>query len=262
MITGHEAWIDARRPRRHARFRPGAHPVDLGPAHGHRRRLRLLPRSAAASRPGRGWRCGCRARRSRRSSGWSRSGAIWCVSGAPPPAERAAITASIAFVAILLDRQAITMHALAVAALVVLMLQPEAIVTPGFQMSFAATAALVALVEAWPPPDAGDLRALADPGVPDGAATGWSSAVTASLVAGLATGPFAMQHFNRTAMYGLLGQPGDVADRGLPDDAGAGARGLCWSRSAWAAPFLWRGGQGRRPDAGRSATGRRRCRAR
>ena len=42
------------------------------------------------------------------------------------------------------------MHALAVAAFVVLLLQPEAIVTPGFQMSFAATAALVALVEIWP----------------------------------------------------------------------------------------------------------------
>ncbi|HEY0598754.1 ComEC/Rec2 family competence protein, partial [Brevundimonas sp.] len=77
-------------------------------------------------------------------------GTYLVVSGHPPPAERAAITASIAFIAILLDRQAITMHALAVAAFVVLLLQPEAIVTPGFQMSFAATAALVALVEAWP----------------------------------------------------------------------------------------------------------------
>ena len=85
------------------------------------------------------------------------------LSGAPPPAERAAITASVAFGAILLDRQAISLHALAVAALVVLLLQPEAVVTPGFQMSFAATAALVALAEAWPPPVARDHRALADP---------------------------------------------------------------------------------------------------
>ena len=77
-------------------------------------------------------------------------GTYLIVSGHPPPAERAAITASIAFLAILLDRPAITMHALAVAAFAVLLLQPEAIVTPGFQMSFAATAALVALVEAWP----------------------------------------------------------------------------------------------------------------
>jgi competence protein ComEC len=90
-------------------------------------------------------------------------GTYLVISGAPPPAERAAITYSIAFIAILLDRQAITMHALAVAALIVLALQPEAIVTPGFQMSFAATAALVALVESWPHAGAGDLGAVADP---------------------------------------------------------------------------------------------------
>lgn len=124
------------------------------------------------------------------------------VSGHPPPAERAAITASIAFLAILLDRQAITMHALAVAAFAVLLLQPEAIVTPGFQMSFAATAALVALVEAWPVRP----REISTPWPILWAqrAGAWvGAAVLASLVAGAATGPFAMQHFNRTAMYGL-----------------------------------------------------------
>ncbi|QYF88288.1 ComEC family competence protein [Brevundimonas sp. PAMC22021] len=125
------------------------------------------------------------------------------VSGAPPPAERAAITASIAFVAILLDRQAITMHALAVAAMIVLLLHPQAIVTPGFQMSFAATAALVALVEAWPR----RLREISAPWsiLAVQRAGGWlTAAVAASLVAGLATAPFAIQHFNRTATYGLL----------------------------------------------------------
>ena len=125
------------------------------------------------------------------------------VSGAPQPAERAAITASIAFIAILLDRQAITMHALAVAAMIVLLLHPQAIVTPGFQMSFAATAALVALVEAWP----SRLREISAPLpiliVQRGGA--WlGAAVAASLVAGLATTPFAVQHFNRTATYGLV----------------------------------------------------------
>ncbi|WP_291840928.1 ComEC/Rec2 family competence protein, partial [Brevundimonas sp.] len=129
-------------------------------------------------------------------------GTYLVVSGAPPPAERAAVTASIAFLAVLLDRQAITMHALAVAALVVLLLQPEAIVTPGFQMSFAATAALVALVEAWPHRP----REISTPWPilmvqRTGAWVG--AAVLASLVAGAATGPFAMQHFNRSAMYGL-----------------------------------------------------------
>ncbi|MFN4186354.1 MAG: ComEC/Rec2 family competence protein, partial [Hyphomonas sp.] len=118
-----------------------------------------------------------------------------------------AITASIAFLAILLDRQAVTMHGLAVAAFAVLAIQPEAIVTPGFQMSFAATAALVALVEAWPK----RVREISAPWpiVAVQRFGGWlAAAVAASVVAGLATGPFAMQHFNRTAMYGLLANLG------------------------------------------------------
>ncbi|WP_209308108.1 ComEC/Rec2 family competence protein [Brevundimonas intermedia] len=146
-------------------------------------------------------------------AGLTAVGVYLVVSGAPPPAERAAITASIAFLAILLDRQAVTMHGLAVAAFIVLAIQPEAIVTPGFQMSFAATAALVALVEAWPK----RTREISAPW-PILAVQrfgGWlTAAVAASVVAGLATGPFAMQHFNRTAMYGLLANLGTspVAD--------------------------------------------------
>ncbi|KQS55993.1 competence protein ComEC [Brevundimonas sp. Leaf363] len=130
-------------------------------------------------------------------------GVYLIVSGAPPPAERAAITAAIAFVAVLLDREAISMHALAVAAFVVLALQPEAVVTPGFQMSFAATAALIALVEAWPKTP----REIHAPWpiVAVQRLGRWiGAACLASLVAGLATGPFAMQHFNRTAVYGLF----------------------------------------------------------
>lgn len=146
-------------------------------------------------------------------AGLTAVGVYLVVSGAPPPAERAAITASIAFLAILLDRQAVTMHGLAVAAFIVLAIQPEAIVTPGFQMSFAATAALVALVEAWP-------KRTREISVPWPILAvqrfgGWlTAAVAASVVAGLATGPFAMQHFNRTAMYGLLANLGTspVAD--------------------------------------------------
>jgi len=130
-------------------------------------------------------------------------GTYLVMSGSPPPAERAAITASIAFAAILLDRQALTMHALGVAAFAVLLTQPEAVVTPGFQMSFAATAALVALVEVWP-------RRTREISVPwpvlalQHCMSWGAAAVTASLVAGLATGPFAMQHFNRVAVYGLV----------------------------------------------------------
>lgn len=124
------------------------------------------------------------------------------LSGASPPAERAAITAAVAFAAILVDRQAISLHALAMAALLVLLMQPEAVTEPGFQMSFAATAALVALAEAWPRP----IREINVPFVIRAlqrARTWIVAGASISLVAGLATGPFAIQHFNRVAVWGL-----------------------------------------------------------
>lgn len=169
-------------------------------------------------------------------------GTYLVVSGAPPPAERSAITASIAFVAILLDRQEVTMHALAVAAFAVLLLQPEAIVTPGFQMSFAATAALVALVEVWPR----RIKEISAPW-PIVAAQRLGSwllvACTASLVAGMATGPFAMQHFNRTAIYGLVANLGTapIADFILMP---ALALGAALEPLGLGAPFLWLAGKG------------------
>lgn len=124
------------------------------------------------------------------------------ISGAPPPAERAAITASVAFLAILFDRRAITLHGLAVAALVILAMKPETAGEPGFQMSFAATAALVALAEAWPRP----VKEISTPWWirwPQAGIVWLVASVAASLVAGLATAPFAMQHFNRVAVWGL-----------------------------------------------------------
>jgi len=123
-------------------------------------------------------------------------GTYLIVSGAPPPAERAAITASIAFLAILLDRQAISMHALAVAAFAVLILQPEAVVTPGFQMSFAAT---IALIRGFAALDGSIYRER----VPR-----WLmpvfTLVLSSLIGGLSTAPYAAAHFNRFTDYGLL----------------------------------------------------------
>ena len=125
------------------------------------------------------------------------------LSGAPPPAVRSAVTAGIAFGAILADRRAISLHALAVAAFVVLLLQPEAVTQPGFQMSFAATAALVALAGVWPRP----VREINTPWpirLAQGAGTWFLAAAAISLVAGLATAPFAMQHFNRISTWGLI----------------------------------------------------------
>ena len=125
------------------------------------------------------------------------------LSGAPPPAERSAVTAAVAFGAILVDRQAISLHALGLAAFVVLILQPEAVTQPGFQMSFAATAALVALAEVWPHP----VKEINTPWpirIVQGLWTWTLAGAAASFVAGTATSPFAMQHFNRVSTWGLI----------------------------------------------------------
>ncbi|MEG2314112.1 ComEC/Rec2 family competence protein, partial [Brevundimonas sp.] len=169
-------------------------------------------------------------------------GAYLVISGAPPPAERAAVTASIAFIAILLDRRAISMRALAAAAFVVLLMRPESVIAPGFQMSFAATAALVALSEIWP-------RRIKEINTPWPIAViqragSWAvAAVAASLVAGLATGPFVMHHFNRTSMYGLVA---NMASAPLADliMLPSLALGALLEPVGLGAPFLWLAGQG------------------
>ncbi|HSZ50763.1 MAG TPA: ComEC/Rec2 family competence protein [Caulobacteraceae bacterium] len=125
------------------------------------------------------------------------------LSGAHPPARRAAITASVAFLAILADRRAVSLHSLAVAAFVILVLQPEAVVQPGFEMSFCATASLIALAEVWRRPSTPrdlpwPLRLL------QGARDWLVAMFVVSFVAGAATAPFAIQHFNRLANYGVF----------------------------------------------------------
>jgi len=130
-------------------------------------------------------------------------GGYLLLSGAPPPAERAAITAAVAFAAILVDRQAISLHALALAAMGVLLIQPEAVTEPGFQMSFAATAALVALAEIWPRP-VKEIKVPWPIRAVQATLTWTAASIAVSFVAGLATGPFAIQHFNRVSTWGLF----------------------------------------------------------
>ncbi len=70
-------------------------------------------------------------------------------------------------------------------------------------MSFCATASLVAMAELWPRHG----RATQAPWFIAGPQRAWDWAVAmaaVSLIAGLATAPFALQHFNRMATYGLF----------------------------------------------------------
>lgn len=75
-------------------------------------------------------------------------GAVYLViSGAAIPAQRAFIMTLVVLLAVLFERQAISVRTLTWAALIVLVVTPEALVGASFQMSFAAVFALVAFYE-------------------------------------------------------------------------------------------------------------------
>ncbi len=118
------------------------------------------------------------------------------LSGASVATQRAYIMAMVALIAILIDRPAFSMRSLAVAMVVVICIQPETVVSPGFQMSFAATAALIALYENWPIQKSNNLV---------GRFWGWLIAVFGtSVTASIATAPFAAFHFGRIASLSIL----------------------------------------------------------
>lgn len=117
------------------------------------------------------------------------------LSGGNVATERAFVMVAVMLGAVMLERRAFSLRAVAVAAMIVLALQPEALLGPGFQMSFAATVGLVAVF--------GGVR---DAGLTIGPR--WMRPVLAvvisSAVAGAATAPVAAAHFNQYAQFGLL----------------------------------------------------------
>jgi len=105
---------------------------------------------------------------------------------------------------VMADRPALTFRSLSVAALAVLLLAPEAVVHPSFQMSFAATLALIALYQyGLPWIGAGAKTSLGARAALWGARE-IVALVLASLVAGFATTPYAAFHFHRLAPFGVL----------------------------------------------------------
>lgn len=137
---------------------------------------------------------------------WAALGAAafyWLLSGAEVATTRSFLMAGLVLAGILIGRSALSLRTLAAAALVVMIVMPESVLNPGFQMSFAATLALVAFYEHWAP-----TRRYADGGWTSrllrGLALGGAGLLLTSLVAGLATAPFAAWHFHRLAPYGLV----------------------------------------------------------
>jgi competence protein ComEC len=131
---------------------------------------------------------------------------VYCLfSGAEVATERSLIMILVMLGAVLVDRPAISLRNLAIAALVVMAREPETILGPSFQMSFAAVGALVASGEWWT-----RRRPPADPGGPVRRAARWLvgaglGLLATTVVAGIATAPFASFHFQAANPYGVIG---------------------------------------------------------
>lgn len=128
------------------------------------------------------------------------------ISGAEVATQRSWIMIAVVLVGVALDRGALTLRTLALAAIAVLVVAPESLLGPSFQMSFAATLALIAgyvTLRPWAERHSGD-------------PAGWGRSLlivtngviglaTSSFVASLATTPYAAFHFNTVHLYGVAG---------------------------------------------------------
>lgn len=123
------------------------------------------------------------------------------LAGLDVPVVRSFIMTSLILLAVILDRSAINLRLVALAAFIVMLMTPEAILGPSFQLSFAAVIALIAFYQG----SGRDLfvgvnahRLYLRPvyyllGV-----------IATTVIATLATAPFAILHFNTFAVYGVL----------------------------------------------------------
>jgi competence protein ComEC len=121
------------------------------------------------------------------------------LTGATVPTQRAFIMTALMLVAVMLDRNPFSMRLVAWSALLVLMLQPESLLGPSFQMSFAAVIALIAVYETGvgrPPAGAAglDWRLLMYV----------AGVVLTTIIASTATAPFAIFHFSRLPTFSIL----------------------------------------------------------
>jgi len=123
------------------------------------------------------------------------------LTGGTIPTQRAFLMLFLVLFAVLVDRTAVSMRLVAWAAGLVLLLRPESLLGASFQLSFAAVVALVATYELWRdrPRRLHLGRSL------------WTApfvfiagVAMTTVVASLATAPFAAFHFNRVPVYDLL----------------------------------------------------------
>jgi competence protein ComEC len=123
------------------------------------------------------------------------------LSGAAIPTQRAFVMNGLVFGAIIIDRLRISMRVCAIAAAVVLVVEPASLVGVSFQMSFGAVVALIAVYETY----GARLGRLLHSRSISGRILGYcGGVVVTTVVATLGTYPFSIYHFHHLALYSPL----------------------------------------------------------
>ncbi|MGF1549228.1 MAG: ComEC/Rec2 family competence protein [Sphingomonadaceae bacterium] len=123
------------------------------------------------------------------------------LTGAQVPTVRACVAALLVLAGIALGRDALTLRLVAAGALVVLLLWPESLAGPSFQLSFAAVTAIVALHEH---PRIKRLLARREEGRGARLMRGLLSLFLTGLAVEAALMPIALYHFHKAGLYGAL----------------------------------------------------------
>ncbi len=123
------------------------------------------------------------------------------VIGLSAPTVRSVLTTGVVLIAIMLDREAITLRLVAIAAIIILLCEPESLITPGFQMSFAAVIALVVFYQKTIGFWQHEIWRRSVLYRPLFVLTG---SIATSLVATAATAPFVLYHFQQLPVLSVI----------------------------------------------------------
>jgi competence protein ComEC len=127
-------------------------------------------------------------------------GAYTLLAGSPVPAQRSFFMIALVLLAVIVDRLQISMRTVAWAAAVVMVWTPIGVLGPSFQMSFGAVIALIAFYEA----NRSRLASWQEGrGLAGQIGLYFVGIALTTVVATVATTPFAVYHFNRFALYAL-----------------------------------------------------------
>jgi competence protein ComEC len=122
------------------------------------------------------------------------------LSGFGIPAQRSFMMISLVMGGILIDRSALSMRTVAFAAFIMLLILPESLLGPSFQLSFAAVIALIAGYEVWKNPVA---RWMVGGGRIRSFLVYSGGLIFTSLLATLATLPFTIYLFHRFSVHAI-----------------------------------------------------------